>query len=117
MRQDERPPFDRALRRARGAAYAAGEFVGQEGFMTAAEIRALARRAGAGPGVAVLDLCCGIAGPGRLIVRELGCDYLGVDSSASAVAIARARAGDLPCRFAVAQVPPLPAGGFDVVLL
>jgi len=110
-------PFDRALQRARSAAYPAGEFVGQEGFMTAGEIRALARRAGAGPSVAVLDLCCGIAGPGCLIARELGCDYLGVDSSASAVAIARARAGDLPCRFAVAQVPPLPAGGFDVVLL
>ena len=31
--------------------------------------------------------------------------------------IARERAGDLPCRFAVAQVPPLPAGSFDVVLL
>src|SRR6185437_14497588 len=43
--------------------------------------------------------------------------YLGVDASASAVAIARERAGDLPCRFAVARVPPLPPGPFDVVLL
>jgi SAM-dependent methyltransferase len=51
------------------------------------------------------------------VTRELGCDYLGVDASASAVAIARERAGDLPCRFAVAEVPPLPAGVFDVVLL
>jgi SAM-dependent methyltransferase len=117
MRQDERAPFDHALQRARSAAYAAGEFAGQEGFMSATEIRALARRAGAGPGVAVLDLCCGIAGPGCLIARERGCDYLGVDSSASAVAIARARAGDLSCRFAIAQVPPLPPGSFDVVLL
>ena len=65
----------------------------------------------------MLDLCCGIAGPGRLLTRELGCAYLGVDASASAVAIARERAGDLPCRFAIAQVPPLPAGSFDVVLL
>ena len=37
--------------------------------------------------------------------------------SASAVAIARERAGDLPCRFESAQVPPLPPGVFDVVLL
>ena len=117
MRQDDRAPFDRALQRARVSAYAPGEFVGQESFMTAGEIRALAARAGIGPGVAVLDLCCGVAGPGRLLTRELGCDYLGVDASASAVAIARERAGDLPCRFAVAQVPPLPAGSFDVVLL
>ena len=117
MRQDERAPFDRALHRARVSAYAPGEFVGQESFMTAGEIRALAAQAGIGPGVAVLDVCCGIAGPGRLVTRELGCDYLGVDASASAVAIARERADGLPCRFAVAQVPPLPAGSFDVVLL
>jgi SAM-dependent methyltransferase len=115
VRQDVRAPFERALHRARVSAYAPGEFVGQESFMTAGEIRALAAQAGIGRGVAVLDLCCGVAGPGRLITRELGCDYLGVDASASAVAIAGA--GDEPCRFAVAQVPPLPAGPFDVVLL
>ena len=85
--------------------------------MTAAEIRALAGRAGIGPGVAVLDLCCGVAGPGRFVTGELGCDYLGVDASASAVALARDRAAGLPCRFAVAQVPPVPDGTFDVVLL
>jgi SAM-dependent methyltransferase len=117
MRQDDRAPFDRALHRARRSAYPAGEFVGQESFMTAGEIRALGVRASIGPRVSVLDLCCGIAGPGRFLTRELGCDYLGVDASESAVAIARDRAGDLPCRFAVAQIPPLPAGRFDVVLL
>jgi len=115
--QDDREPFDRALRRARQAAYAPGEFVEQENFMTASEIRDLGLRAGIGPGVAVLDVCCGVAGPGRFLARELGCDYLGVDTSAGAVAIARERARDLECRFTVAQVPPLPAGPFDVVLL
>src|SRR5206468_417445 len=45
------------------------------------------------------------------------CDYVGVDASASAVAIARERAAEAPCRFAIAAVPPLPPGGFDVVLL
>jgi SAM-dependent methyltransferase len=117
MRQDDRTPFDRALRRARTAAYAPGEFVGQESFMTAGEIRTLAAQAGVGPGVAVLDLCCGVAGPGRFLARELGCAYVGVDASASAVAIARERATDLPCRFEIARIPPLPAGRFDVVLL
>jgi SAM-dependent methyltransferase len=117
MRQDDRAAFDRALHRARLSAFAPGEFVGQESFMTAGEIRALAVRAGIGPGVRVLDLCCGVAGPGRFVTRELGCDYLGVDASASAIAIARDRAGDLPCRFTVAQIPPLPNGPFDVVLL
>jgi SAM-dependent methyltransferase len=117
MMQDDRATFDRALHRARVSAYAAGEFVGQESFMTAGEIRALAAQAGIRPGAEVLDLCCGVAGPGRFLTRELGCSYLGVDASASAIAIARERAGDLPCRFAVAQIPPLPGRLFDVVLL
>jgi SAM-dependent methyltransferase len=117
MKQDQRAPFERALQRAREAAYAPGEFVGQESFMRAGEIRSLAVRAGIAPGVTVLDLCCGVAGPGRFITRELGCTYLGVDASASALEIARERAGDLPCRFEVSRVPPVPAGPFDVVLL
>jgi SAM-dependent methyltransferase len=117
MRQDEREPFDRALQRARVSAYAPGEFVEQESFMTAGEIRALGERVGIGPGVGVLDLCSGVGGPGRFLTRELGGEYLGIDSSASAVAIARERAGDLPCRFAIAEVPPVPGGSFDVVLL
>jgi SAM-dependent methyltransferase len=117
VKQDERAPFVEALQRARVAAYAPGEFVGQESFMHAGEILALAGRAGIAPGVSVLDLCCGIAGPGRFITRELGCTYLGVDSSSSAIDIARERTGDLPCRFEVSSIPPLPAGRFDVVLL
>jgi SAM-dependent methyltransferase len=117
VRQDERAPFVEALRRAREAAYPPGDDVEQESFMRAAEIRELAERAGVAPGVSVLDLCCGIAGPGRLLARELDCDYVGVDSSASAIGIARLRAAGLPCRFEVAEVPPLPAGTFDVVLL
>jgi SAM-dependent methyltransferase len=117
MKQDERAPFVQALQRARVSAYGPGEFVEQESFMLAGEIRALASQAGIAPGVSVLDLCCGVAGPGRLITRELGCGYLGVDFSSSAIDIARERAGDLPCRFEVSRVPPIPSGPFDVVLL
>ena len=117
MKQDERASFDSALRRARESAYDPGEYVGQESFMRASEIGELAVRAGIRPGVSVLDLCCGVAGPGRFITRELGCTYLGVDSSQSALEIARERAGDLPCRFELAEVPPVPDGVFDVVLL
>jgi SAM-dependent methyltransferase len=117
VKQDERTPFVKALQRARVSAYTPGEFVEQESFMLAGEIRALASEAGIAPGVSVLDLCCGVAGPGRLITRELGCTYLGVDFSSSAIDIARERAGDLPCRFEVSRVPPIPSGPFDVVLL
>jgi SAM-dependent methyltransferase len=117
VKQDDRGPFDQALRQAREEAYDPGEYVEHESFMRAGEIRALAERARIAAGVSVLDLCCGVAGPGRLLTREFGCSYVGIDSSASAVSIARARAGGLPCRFEVAQVPPLPPGTFDVVLL
>jgi SAM-dependent methyltransferase len=65
----------------------------------------------------VLDLCCGVAGPGRMITAESGCDYLGVDHDASALATAQLLAGDLPCRFQQAHLPPLPDGLFEVVLL
>jgi SAM-dependent methyltransferase len=117
MDRGERARFDRALHPARTSAYPADEFVGQEGFMLASEITLLARQAGVGPGVRVLDLCCGAGGPGRLIARELACEYVGVDASPAAVGLARERAGDLPCRYQVARIPPLPSGRYDVVLL
>ncbi len=106
-----------ALEQARAAAHPAGEYVGQESFMRAGEIRTLAHQAGVGPGVCVLDLCCGVAGPGRMITAESGCRYLGADHSASALASARELAGNLPCRFLQAHLPPLPGGPFEVVLL
>ena len=106
-----------ALEQARATAYPAGEYVGQESFMRAAEVRRLAHQARVGPGVSVLDLCCGVAGPGRMITAESGCHYLGVDHSASALATARQLAGNLPCRFEHAHLPPLPEGRFEVVFL
>ncbi len=109
--------FDEALLRAQKAAFGPGEYVEQQSFVSASEIRKLAEQARVGPGVSVLDLCCGIAGPGRLLARELACDYLGVDASKTAVELARERARGLPCRFEVAEIPPLPSGTFDVILL
>jgi SAM-dependent methyltransferase len=117
VRQDERASFVTALNGARDAAYPAGEYVGQESFMLASELRRLGDRAGIGPGVEVLDVCCGTGGCGRQITRELGCRYLGVDYSASALEIAGELAGTLPCRYERARVPPLPGGRFEVVLL
>lgn len=116
-RSADRATVDRVLAPARARAFLPAELVGQESFMRAAEILSLARRAGVGPDVRLLDLCCGVAGPGRFLVAELGCRYLGVDASPSAIDLARRRAGGLPCRFEVARVPPVPAGPFDVVLL
>jgi SAM-dependent methyltransferase len=117
LNHDRRDMVDRALRDARLAAYGPDEFVGQESLMRATDILRLAEHAGVGPKTSVLDVCCGVGGPGLLIARTFGCAYHGVDASVSAVRIARARTGDLNCRFAVARVPPFPSGRYDVVLL
>lgn len=85
--------------------------------MRACEIRLLARRAGIRAGAALLDLCCGVAGPGRMVAGESGCDYLGLDSSLDAIRIARRLAGPLGCRFEQSLVPPVPDGPFEVVML
>ena len=87
--------------------------------MSAGEIRSLAARAGIRPGVSVLDLCCGVGGAGLFVTHELGCRYLGVDASASAVAEAwlRARDAGVAARFEVARMPRVPSGPFDVILL
>ena len=85
--------------------------------MRASEVRRLAHQARVGAGVSVLDLCCGVAGPGRMITAESGCRYLGVDHSASALAAAQQLAAGLSCRFEQAHLPPLPEGRFEVVFL
>jgi SAM-dependent methyltransferase len=115
--RDARRSTVEALWRAQQAAFGPADYVEQESFVRASEILVLAERAEIGPGVSALDLCCGVAGPGRFVTRELGCAYLGVDASESAVAISAERARGLPCRFEVGEVPPLPPGRFEVVLL
>ena len=114
---DTPAPHAEALWRAQEVAHDSNEYVGQQSFMRAGEILALAREAGIAGGTSVLDLCCGIGGPGRLLTRELGCRYLGIDRDPDAIRIARGRSRGLPCRFEVGDVPPLPRGTYDVVLL
>ncbi len=70
--------LEEVLYEARSRAFPPGEFVGQESFVTAGEVLALARRAGIDRATRVLDLCCGRGGPGLHIVERLGCAYAGV---------------------------------------
>ncbi len=81
-----------ALRRAHDEAYLEGEHVGQENFMSADEILALARAAGVTAGARVLDLCCGRGGPALHLAQETGCRIVGVDRSPEAIHLARAAA-------------------------
>lgn len=117
-------PQESALRehvlwQAREQAFPPGEFVGQESLVDAGQVLALAGIAGVAPGVRVLDLCCGVAGPGLLVTRALGGTYLGVDASARSAAVARHRfaTAGVSGRVEVGRVPPVPPGPFDVVLL
>jgi SAM-dependent methyltransferase len=111
--------LDDLLLEARAAAFGPRQFVGQESFVTRAEVLALGRAAGVTSASALLDLCCGTAGPGVCLALGTGCSYVGVDALPSSVALARRRAAavGIPARFEVGRVPPLPPGRFDVVLL
>ena len=111
-----------ALRRARARAFRDGEDVGQENFMSATEIRALAEATGIRAGGQVLDLCCGTGGPGLLLARDLGCRVLGVDVSLASIRLARSRpeiqALGRRVAFVVADSSSLPlATEFPAVLL
>lgn len=112
-----RAPDEDVIDRVRRAAYPPGDYVQQESFAAARDVLSLAKLAGVDRDIDVLDLCCGAAGFGTFLVRELGCRYLGVDESATSIDLARRRAEGLPCRFVAATIPPMPDGPFDVVLL
>lgn len=112
-----RDEVEAATRAARIQALGAGQFAEQESMLRADDILRLAQDAGIGSDTDVLDLCCGVAGPGRLIAQQTGCRYLGVDSDPDAITAARSRTHGSDCRFVTRSVPPLPDGTFDVVML
>jgi SAM-dependent methyltransferase len=106
------------LGRVRADAYGEGGYVGQDSFMSARQILALARAAGVTAGARVLDLCCGSGGPARYLARELGCRVIGVDLSREGLCQARAAGPAEKLGFVVAEATRLPlAAGFDAVLL
>lgn len=80
------------LRRAGGVALPPGEYVGQESFVSAGEIRALATAIGIRSGDRVLDLCCGAGGISLYLVEQTGCRVLGIDLSRAAIRLARDQA-------------------------
>jgi SAM-dependent methyltransferase len=71
-----------------------------------------------GPASRVLDLCCGVGGPGNLVSRATGCELIGLDLDLAALTLARSGSMGTRARFVAAAVPALPLRGpFDVVLL
>ncbi len=79
----------------------------------------LAELAGVAPGQRVVDVACGRGATALLLARELGCEAVGVDLGARAIAQARHAAGaGERASFLVgdAETLPLRDAGFDVAL-
>jgi arsenite methyltransferase len=79
----------------------------------------LAELAGVAPGQRVVDVACGRGASALLLARELGCEAVGVDLGARAIAQARHATGaGERASFLVgdAETLPLPDAGFDVAL-
>lgn len=111
-----------ALHRILSGAFAPGEYVGQESFLSAGEALCLARAAGLAPTTRGLDLCSGNGGVALLLARACGCRILGVDRAPPAVYLARhsARREQLAERvaFVVGDAVQAPVyGRFEAVLL
>lgn len=51
----------------------------QDHYGGLAAVDALAERAALAPGARVLDVCCGLGGPARYVVRKYGVDVVGID--------------------------------------
>ena len=117
MKQDERAPFVLALQRARVSAYAPGEFVEQESFMRASEIRPSRLEPASHPGSPCSTSAAELPGPGGSSLRSWAAPiWASTRVPAPSTLHASARA-NLPCRFEVSRIPPIPPGPFDVVLL
>ena len=79
----------------------------------------LAQLAGVSSGARVVDVACGSGVTALLLARQFGCEAVGVDLGARAIAQARRAAGaGERVRFLVgdAEALPLPDAGFDVAL-
>ena len=79
--------------------YAAGtdypEEFGHISFVTLSELRRMATELGLSPGKTLVDLGCGMGGPGLWVARETGACLVGVDLSPVAIAQATARSVEL----------------------
>lgn len=86
--------FDSPLmRQVRLEAY--GEDIGQHSWVTAEQMRAAIARLGLTGESRLLDLGCGPCGPLTFILREVGCRGTGIERSAAALDVGRARAASL----------------------
>ena len=114
--------FDSPLkRRLRAEAY--GEDIGQHSWVTAEQLRGDIARLGLARTSRLLDLGCGPCGPLTFVAREVGCHVTGIELSAPALAVGRARAQALGVEDRIAlhegdldRPLPFADGAFDAVM-
>jgi SAM-dependent methyltransferase len=116
--QDFDSPLMQTIRR---EAY--GEDIGQHSWVSAQELRADIKRLALSSASRCLDLGCGPCGPLSFIVSTVGCQGVGLDLSASAVRVGRARAVSLgiDALLSVEQHDlneplPVPPSSFDAIV-
>ncbi len=68
---------------------------------------------GADPGMTVLDVGCGIGGPGAWLATERGCRVIGIDAMHPAIRGLKLLFPDLPAVVASIERPPFGADAFD----
>lgn len=77
------------FREAFGSEYS--EIANPDGFVTNTDLQNFAEHLKVGPGDRFIDLGCGRGGPGLLIARKTGANYLGIDLSQNAINQAKDR--------------------------
>lgn len=94
--------------------------LGQHGFADLAQLDAVIRAAGLGPGQRALDVGCGDGRIAEYLSDRTGAHVTGLDYIPEAIRLARertaARAGRLSFLVGDLNAPNLPAGEFDAVL-
>jgi SAM-dependent methyltransferase len=100
-----------------------GQDIGQNSWMTSAELERFAAQLELGPAVRLLDIACGSGGPALRLAGLTGCEVVGVELDEEAVAngarSAREAGLEARARFVQAdasQELPFENGSFDAIL-
>ena len=100
-----------------------GKDIGQNSWITAAEVQRLLQWLKLGPASQLLEVACGSGGPALYVAETIGCNICGVDNNENGIATARQASSQKgfagKVRFEVADANgrlPFDAESFDAIL-